>query len=182
VKNVLNDLLNLKQRGCLSSRTLIVFGGNPQTIVTGLNAFIPKVFTASAPTIGERCARSMEFIRLSQVGFILGPEASAVTIAAKNSSLPAFANDFAAALSRLDLVVSVICLPEDTDIKTLINLMKSLVPLRAIATSDDLLERLVKHKMTEKYPNQFSVVRSGTLGAPRFDGTHLGRQYFALRD
>ncbi len=182
VKNVLNDLLNLKQRGCLSSRTLIVFGGNPQTIVTGLNAFIPKVFTASAPTIGERCARSMEFIRLSQAGFILGPEESAVTIAAKNSSLPAFANDFAAALSRLDLVVSVICLPEDTDIKTLINLMKSLVPLRAIATSDDLLERLVKHKMTEKYPNQFSVVRSGTLGAPRFDGTHLGRQYFALRD
>jgi hypothetical protein len=189
VRQVLKDLLNLRQRGCLSARTVIAFGGDPQPMVTRILSCLPPSFISPTsptsmaplqPTPGEVCARSMEYVRFVQHGFHLGPESSRVTVAAKLSSLETLAEDFSSALSRLDLVASVICLPESTSLETVLETLKNLVPLRAVAASDRLYQQLVKPEITGNSPNKFSAVRSGTLGAPSFDGFHLGRRFFAV--
>ena len=182
VRQVIKDLLNLRQRGCLSARALIVMGGDPDLVLERLLASMPSWITSIDPGTGELCARSMEFIRLSQAQFHLGPESLPVTVAAKKSSTASLARDFAAALSRLDLVISVICLPESTSLTSVIDTLNSLVPLRAVAASDHMHEKLVKPEITGNSSNKFSLVRSGTLGAPRFDGLHLGRQFFAVEE
>jgi hypothetical protein len=178
---IIKDALNLMQRGCLSSRAVISIGGDPATLVSQLMSEMSPNLCRRPLTVGETCARSMEFVRLSQAGFHLAAESSAVTVAAKNSSVDMFAKDVMAAFSHLDLVIGVICLPEETPLQPLINELCRLVPLRVVAASESTRTLLTKSEMTGNFPNNFGVVRSGTLGAPRFDGYHLGQPFFAVR-
>ncbi len=188
--SIVRDQLSLAQRGCLSSRAIIAIGGDPTIIGQRLASAIPPDLFIHAPTTGEVVARSMEDVRLMQNGFtIVTPKNNStapkniktctVTIAVKISRLETLAEDLTAGLGNLDLVIPVFVVPELTSEKDIIILASKVLPVKAVSVGAKLFSDLLVSRNNGDFPNDIQLVKHGTLGAPIFDGQHMGRKFFA---
>ena len=190
LKRMVRDQLSLAQRGCLSSRAIIVIGGDPTKIGESLASSIPGDLFGGPPPIGETVARSMEEVRLLQNEFSLfrSPNSSSVaarakthcvTVATKATRLETLGEDLGSGLGRLDLVILVFVLPENTAEMDIISVASKILPLKVVSLGPKLFDCLSKNKNTAEFPRDLQLVKLGTLGSPEFNGQHMGRVFFA---
>ena len=181
LRRVVRDQLCLDQRGCLSSRAILVIGGQPTRIQNDLSAVIPDELKTRALHIGEQTAHAFEVVRLAQQGFVTS-EASTqghVTMATKASSLELLTQDIASGLGRLNMVMLAFVLPENTEELAVIAKLPKNIPIRAISMTDDGLKSLTQNKKSPVFLENINLRNLGSLGAPSFDGLHLGVPFFA---
>lgn len=183
-KRIMGDQLSLRQRGCLSSRAIIVIGGSTDVACDKLTHALPHQLLDHKSTAGGNAARAMELVRLRQLGFnnhhwsSLSLEVPSVLIAAKNLSLDAVAPDLLTALSRLDLVIPVVVIPETiSEIEIITNFPKQLA-VKALGLSDEFFNSPKELKYLEIFPKKLQLRRHGELDRPKFDGSHLGEPFF----
>jgi hypothetical protein len=186
-QRIIKDQLALRQRGCLSSRMIFVVGGDETTINNNLMHALPEEFTKSPTTPGELAARSAECVRLAQLGFQVNTQSHAMTqeavpstlIASKKTRLKDLEKEARAALSRLDLVIPVLILPESiSEFDIISNLPKSLA-IKAVSISDNTYAAFEDSQKSHFLPKDLQPTRHGNLDVPMFDGSHLGAPFFA---
>lgn len=183
-KRIMGDQLSLHQRGCLSSRAIIVIGGSTDVACDKLTQALPSQLLDCKPNAGENAARAMELVRLRQLGFnnhhwsSPSLEVPGVLIAARHLSLDALAQDLLTALSRLDLVIPVVVIPETiSEIEIITNFPKQLA-VKALSISDKFFNPAKELKNFEVFPKNLQLRRHGDLDRPTFDGSHLGEPFF----
>ncbi len=183
---ILRDQLALRQRGCLSSRMILVVGGDADTLRHKVEMALPKEFKTNALLPAELAARSMEIVRLEQLGFTTNAgktgsnmDVPPVIIASKALELKTLSDSLFAALSRLDLVVPMLILPETTDEIEVIKKLPKPLAVRAISCSEQILAAFADSQKTDVLPKNLRFTPYGSLDAPAFDGCHLGRPFFS---
>jgi hypothetical protein len=183
---ILRDQLALRQRGCLSSRMILVVGGDGESLRRKFELSLPMELKTKVLSPAERSARSMEIVRLEQLGFKtdIGQPAGCldvplVIMAHRNAELETLSESLFAALSRLDLVIPVLILPETTDKIALIRKLPKPLAVKAISCSEQLGADFKDLQKNGVLPKNLRFVRHGTLDAPLFDGRHLGSCIFA---
>ncbi len=188
-QQVLRDQLALRQRGCLSSRAIIVIGGRSDEISEQLHSALPETISDGAETHGEAAARAMEFVRLMQSGFhVKAWEKSRprgqprVLIGVTESSLQNLGARLFAGLSRLEMVIPVVILPETTPESELIGKLPKSMAVKALSVSENVMKEFEECQKSEKSFDKMGLARHGSLDSPAFDGTHLGRPFFATED
>jgi len=181
LRRVVRDQLSLDQRGCLSSRAILVIGGQPSRIHNALSSVIPDEIKTRVLDIGEQTAHALEVVRLAQQGFVTS-EASTqghVTMATKASSLDRLTQDVASGLGPLNMVMLAFVLPENTEELAVIGKLPKNIPVRAISMTDQGLKSLTQNKKSPVFLKNINLRNLGSLGAPSFDGLHLGVPFFA---
>jgi hypothetical protein len=188
-QQILRDQLALRQRGCLSSRAIIVIGGRPDEISEQLYTALPETLSDGVETPGERAARSMEFVRLIQSGFhVKDWESSShrrkpqVLIGVTESSLENLGSRLLAGLSRLEMVIPVVILPETTPKNELIGNLPKSMAVKALSISENVMKEFEECQKNKISSDKMRLARHGSLDSPAFDGTHLGRPFFATGD
>ena len=185
-ERILRDQLALRQRGCLSSRMIMVIGGDAKTIRKNLELALPEELQKNSLSPAERAARSQEIVRLEQLGFatnIRGVlddfDVPGVILATKQAELKTLAESSFSGLSRLDLVIPILVLPETTDeIEIIQNLPKALA-VRVVSSSSNSFAAFENSRKTGVLPKNLTFTRHGDLDAPAFDGRHMGLPFFA---
>jgi hypothetical protein len=177
LRSLIGDQVSLGQRGCLSARAVICFGGNQKSIFERLAS--AKILDHRHETIDVITARSMEIVRLSQLGFSVFDKIEGVTIGIKEILPEALASEAMASVSRLDFVIPILLVPEIADKKIIIQELVKIPSLKALSIDDLLNNKLSKTERYENLTKDVRLVRLGTLGAPSLDGLHLGRPIFA---
>lgn len=179
-KRILNqlaeDLFSLGQRGCLSSRLVISIGGNSSNIKDKLIKKFP--FTPRDENPIGKTARSMEITRLRELGFDVLDQIDGLTIALKEVDIKALSQTAEESVSRLDFVAPVLLVPEITDKTLLIDHLLKISSLKSLSLSETAEQSLSKTETYRNLVKDVQLVRLGSLGAPRLDGHHLGRQFF----
>ena len=187
---IMRDQLALRQRGCLSSRAVIICGGTREELLRAFTASTPSELCDQKLTTGELAARSMELVRLSQLGFKLAYDfkdinsqqgVPGVIIAAKEIPQSDLSNELATGISRLEMVVPIFILPENITESDVIRKLPKTLAIKALSISDELFEELKESKKSQDFPENIGFVRHGTLDSPGFDGCHLGHPFFATR-
>ena len=188
-QQILRDQLALRQRGCLSSRAIIVIGGKPDDISRQLYSTLPEVLLDDVETPGETAARSMEFVRLVQNGFhvrdweSLSPRGKPqVLIGVTEGTLENLGVRLFAGLSRLEMVIPVVILPETTPESELIGKLPKSMAVKALSVSENVMREFEECQKSKKSSDKMRLARHGSLDSPAFDGTHLGRPFFAAGD
>jgi hypothetical protein len=187
-QQILRDHLALRQRGCLSSRAIIMIGGKPDDISRQLYSTLPEVLLDDVETPGEMAARSMEFVRLMQNGFHVKDWESSrlhgnqVLIGVTESSLENLGGRLFAGMSRLETVIPVVILPETTPEIELIGKLPKSMAVKALSVSENVMKEFEECQKSKKSLEKMRLARHGTLDSPAFDGTHLGRPFFATKD
>jgi hypothetical protein len=188
-RKILHDQLALRQRGCLSSRAIIAIGGRPDEISERLYSALPEVLLDDVETPGETAARSMEFVRLMQNGFHVKAWKSSipcgkpqVLIGVTESSLENLGSRLFAGLSRLEMVIPVVILPETTLENELIGKLPKSMAVKALSISENVMKQFEECQKSKKSVDKMRLARHGSLDSPAFDGTHLGRPFFATGD
>jgi hypothetical protein len=179
VDSLINDHFNLAQRGCLSARFTLCAGGEPGKILDALMARCPDYWAARSLTAGEKAATGMEKTRLAQLGAEVRIHHGHIIFAAIKAERAAEAASMIERVaSRLDFVIVVVTMPDANGLAKTLSDLPEIIPLKTLSVSDLTLEGLVKSKHLGDLATKFRVVRPGMLGAPVFDGTHLGRRFF----
>lgn len=187
-QQILRDQLALRQRGCLSSRAIIAIGGKPDDISRQLYSALPEEIFNDVETPGERAARSMEFVRLMQNGFHVkdwesaNPQGNQVLIGVTEGSLENLGARLFAGLSRLEMVIPVVILPETTPEIELIGKLPKSMAVKALSVSENVMREFEECQKSKKSVDKMRLARHGSLDSPAFDGTHLGRPFFATGD
>ena len=183
---ILRDQLALRQRGCLSSRMILVLGGDADALRRKFELALPEEFKTKKLSPAELSARSMEIVRLEQHGFKTSATLSTsrldvplVIFAHRTTELESLSESLFAALSRLDLVIPVLVFPETTDKIALIKKLPKPLAVRAISCSEQFSGVFEDLQKTGVLPKNLRFTRHGTLDAPVFDGRHLGSSFFA---
>jgi hypothetical protein len=190
IASIVRDQLSLAQRGCLSSRAIITIGGDPRQLGERLATAIRADLFVAPPPNGDVVARAIEEVRLMQNGFtIFAPKndsrsaniikPSSLTIATKSCRLDSLAQDLTTGLGNLDLVITVFILPEFTAQMDIICATSKVLPLKVVSLGEKLFAGLSEIKNRDDFPKDIQAVKLGTLGAPPFDGLHMGRGFFA---
>ena len=178
IQSLISDQLSLAQRGCLSSRVILIIGGKEDSLHQILSEVAAGEFFSPPKSPGLEAARSIEDVRLSQAGFRVNP--SGVMIATKNSTLKTLCRDLEGGISRLDFVIPVLVLPEDTSEVDAIEAALQVMPIRAISAGERSLEALLNSRNSVQFLQTLLVVELGTLGRQPFDGRHLGLPFFGV--
>lgn len=178
-RRIVRDQLSLAQRGCLSSRMVIALG-DADLVLQRLQDTARETISLRKPElVGAKTARAIEDVRLSQLGFEISREIPGLTLALKRCSLEELGTTSAEAMSRLDFVIPVIIVPEMTSEFEIVGSLLKNFPVKSLSLSDRLYERLANSRTSHKLVEGLRLVRLGSLGAPRLDGLHLGRRFFA---
>lgn len=179
IQRLIRDQVSLAQRGCLSSRCVISLGGEPKTILGLLQEELSSLALRGPESIGEKTARAIENVRLSQLGFMVSNETPGLTVAVKNSLPQDLAESLEGGISRLDFAMPVVLVPKITAENDILRILTKNFPVKSISLGDQVFDRLLKSQSYPKLVKELRLVRLGGLGAPRLDGLHLGRPFFA---
>jgi hypothetical protein len=165
---------------------ILVVGGDAETLRRKVEMALPSEFKTNALLPAELAARSMEIVRLEQLGFATNTgktgshmDVAPVIIASKALDLETLPDSLFAALSRLDLVVPMLILPETTDEIEIIKKLPKPLAVKAISCRAQTLVAFEDSQKTDVLPKNLRLTPYGSLDAPAFDGLHLGRPFFS---
>lgn len=185
-ERIIRDQISLCQRGCLSSRMIFVIGGSVEAALGQLTRAVPKEFRSATPSASLLAAKAMELVRLEQLGFRTNQSAWTskaaapdVIFACQSTKPETMAATCVDALSRLELVVPILVLPETTQEIDVIKRLPKPLSVRALSVSDVTFQGFEDSQKKAILPNDLRLTRHGNLDAPVFDGTHLGSPFFA---
>lgn len=174
LKLMIKDNVALSQRGCMSARLNFVSGELSCENKNQLIRLIEdKLKDLTKPTIASQTARSLEVVRLKQLGAeVFGAVESGYTIAFAKEP-----KDVSQLLSKLELVF--VFLESTKSEVQFYKVIEQFAGLKMLGLSDDLFKRFGEITTTTKNSISIEPVRLGAMNAPRLSGRHLGRVIFA---
>jgi hypothetical protein len=165
---------------------ILVIGGDADTLRHKVEMVLPSEFKTNKLLPAELAARSMEIVRLEQLGFATNAgktgsnmDVPSLIIASKALEFKTLSDSLFVALSRLDLVVPMLILPETTDEIAIIKKLPKPLAVRAISCREQIFAAFADSQKTDLLPKNLRFTPYGSLDAPAFDGCHLGRPFFS---